>query len=209
MNPSPSDRAARGTRRRVRSGVGLLSAGLVSALTLAACSAEPADEDLLRLPGIRVAQAAEVVSTASALELDASRLTSAAYTVPGFDARIFLRDGQWEDAARQAVAQMSEGLHALGDFDGDGATEAATVLTLGTAGPNVRLYLLGVGSDGAAIQQEAALLLGRRVQIRGIRTRGNHLEVEMLDFQPGDDPCCPTRETVRRYGIRGGAWVQR
>lgn len=183
--------------------------GAASVALVAGCSSEPASDGLLELPRLQVAHAAEVVQTRTSSALAAARLGSGAYTVPGWDSRILLENGQWEDVAQRAMAQMSEGLHALGDFDGDGETEAATVLTLGTGGMELRFYLLGVGSLGNRITQEAALLLGERVQVRGIRSVNDRLQVDMLTSGPGDAPCCPTREVTREYVIRGGNWVPR
>lgn len=183
---------------------------LLMAMAGAGCYSEPAEEELLRLPGIRTAGATaaeEITTTAQALT--SSRLSTGTYEVPGWDGRIYLRDGLWESAAQNAFAQLSDGLHAVGDFDGDGQTEAATVLTLGTGGLDLRVYLLGVGSSGAEIIQEGALLLGERVRVTGLSEVDHHVVIEMTTFGPGDDPCCPSREVRYRYRLRGGNWVRR
>lgn len=183
------------------------------ALAGTACVGEPAPDELLRLPRIQVAQAASVgIGSSTQLTsaaLAAGELGTGSYQVPGYEGRILLRDGQWEDAATRAFAQIADGFHALGDFDGDGEVEAATVLTLGTGGMNVRTYLLGVGGGQGRTSQEAALLLGERVQVTGLRSISDRLELELRTFGPGDDPCCPTRRVVRSYQIRGGTWVGR
>lgn len=173
------------------------------------CVGEPEPGEYLRLPGLQAepqdAESRTVLSDA----LAATRLGTGAYRVPGWDGRILLTNGQWEDAASRAFAQLSRGLHVQGDFDGDGETEAATLLTLGAGGMDLRVYLLGVGSVGGRISQEAATLLGERVQVVGLESRDGWLEVDLLTFGPGDNPCCPSRPVTRRYKIRGGKWVQR
>jgi hypothetical protein len=66
-----------------------------------------------------------------------------------------------------------------------------------------------VGSSGNRIVQEAALLLGERVQVTGMRAVNDAVELDLLTFAPADDPCCPTRESRRRYRITSSGWVAR
>ncbi|UCC26977.1 MAG: hypothetical protein JSU98_07690 [Gemmatimonadales bacterium] len=179
-------------------------------VALSACAGEPAEEDLLQLPRLRTtaaAAAAAAPASGSSEGLTPEQLASGSYEIPGVQERIVLRGGRWEAPGNRSFAQLSQGVEARGDFDGDGSLETAAILTVGTGGTDLRVYLLAVGSGGEGIRQEAVVLLGAGVQVRDVRSERDAVEVRFLTFGAGDDPCCPTREVTRRYRIRNGTWT--
>lgn len=136
-----------------------------------------------------------------ALDLDAAGVRLPALA----DSAVTLRNGVSDDPARSRWVSRVEGIEAEADFDGDGATERAVLVTANTGGPPVILNIVAYsqGEDGA--EQSAVLQLGDRVQLHRFEALGDTLFVELTGGS-GAQASAAGRYT-RRLRIEGGHWV--
>ena len=127
-----------------------------------------------------------------------------------YDNAVTLKDGVYEGepfvpggASRPRV----ELLHmppVLLDMDGDGADEAAVLLSESSGGSGVFTYLAIVGCrDGKAVNI-GTFRLGDRIMIRSVVGKDGAVEVESVAAGPGDPLCCPTRKVRNNYRLQGG-----
>ena len=120
-------------------------------------------------------------------------------TYQGFEdpASVTLTDGTWtgepytEDGASRPEISLVRGFRFTGDLDADNREEAVTLLNLASGGTGQLLYVAVVGRrDGRAVNV-ATELVGDRVQVRGMRTRGRRLYLDVVQAGPEDAACCP------------------
>lgn len=167
----------------------LLLAALV--LPLHACTSQSASE---------VARDAEGAAPAAA-ELD-----RAAVSLPALaDSVVTLRDGLSGDPGRHRWVSRIEGIEAEADFDGDGVTERAVLMTANTGGSPVFLNVVAYARGSAGPEQKAVLQLGDHVQLHRFEAHGDTLVVE---FSEGSGARASTSgRTTRRLRIEGRSWV--
>lgn len=136
-----------------------------------------------------------------ALDLDAAGVRLPALA----DSAVTLRNGVSDDPARNRWVSRVEGIEAEADFDGDGASERAVLVTANTGGRPVILNIVAysLGKDGP--EQRAVLQLGDDIQLHRFEAHGDTLIVEFTGGS-GTQASAAGRYT-RRLRIEGRNWV--
>jgi heat shock protein HslJ len=120
-------------------------------------------------------------------------------TYQGFEdpASVTLTDGTWtgepytEDSASRPEISLVRGFRVTGDLDADNQEEAVTLLNLALGGTGQLLYVAVVDHRDGRPVNVATELVGDRVQVRGARTRGRRLYLDVVQAGPEDAACCP------------------
>jgi hypothetical protein len=119
-----------------------------------------------------------------------------------------LKNGVYlEPAAPGSVAEIAvraTSLHAFGDLDGDGATDAVIVLESDPGGSGVFFDLAAALNRGGQPLPLAAVALGDRVQVRSVTIADDgSVQVTLRKHGPNDPLCCPTLDVVLHYRLEG------
>jgi len=93
----------------------------------------------------------------------------------------------------------------FGDLDGDRRDDGAVLLVVHPAGGGSYFYLNIVSSRSGDAVPVATLALGDRVVLRSMAVATGRLTLEMLTFDDGDAPCCPSLDSRRIYELEDGA----
>jgi hypothetical protein len=99
-----------------------------------------------------------------------------------------------------------------GDLDGDGRSDGAVLYTVRSGGKDkYQLRFLAVFRRGQkALEYRAHILVGgngiREVNRATLLRRS--VEIEALEYRPGDAACCPTSLVKRRYQLSGRRLVR-
>lgn len=167
------------------------AAGLVSLVAIAslsACRAADEDPSAEKVPE----GAAPSVGPPTLQELENA-------TYEGFEdlAMVTLTDGTWTgepyaaDGTSRPEVSILRSFRVTGDPDADNEDEAITLLTLASGGTGRLLYLAVVDRrDGQPINVGTALV-GDRVQVRGAKTRGRRIYLDVVQAGSEDAACCP------------------
>lgn len=141
-------------------------------------------------------------------------LESVDLTLPGFDSAVVaLVDGAGERRDESGTLVAEAGLtdwRAVGDFDGDGSSEAIVVVwsSGGGSGTFMELALFTMEPGGwlsdDAWRWRASRPLGDRVRVRALTVDGTLVEVHLTRHGPDDPMCCPTEKAVVRFRVGGG-----
>jgi len=89
----------------------------------------------------------------------------------------------------------------LGDLNGDGADDAAVILTADPDGTGVFYHLFVMLSDGGEPVQAAEAFLGDRVALHALTIEAGEILVQMDVAGPEDGACCPSQPSERRYRL--------
>ena len=120
-----------------------------------------------------------------------------------------LVDGRYEvEAAPGSAAKVMierTGYGAFGDLNGDGAEDAAIVLTTDSGGSGTFYELAAVVDQDGEYVNVATALLGDRVLINDLAIEDGVILVDMMVQGPDDPMCCPTQRTLRSYVLEGDA----
>ncbi len=90
---------------------------------------------------------------------------------------------------------------ALGDLDGDGADDAAVIITADPDGTGVFYHLFIMLSDGGQPSQAAETFLGDRVALHALAIANGEISIQMDVAGPDDGACCPSQPASRRYRL--------
>ncbi len=120
-------------------------------------------------------------------------------TYQGFEdpTSVTLTDGTWtgepyaEDGASRPEITLVRRFRITGDLDQDNQDEAVTLLNLASGGTGQLLYLAIVDRRDGRPVNVATELVGDRVHVRGVRTRGRRLYLDVVQAGPEDAACCP------------------
>jgi hypothetical protein len=105
-------------------------------------------------------------------------------------------------ATQKVTAVLAEPIVA-GDLNGDGAADAAVILTASTGGSGAFVNLHAVLNEGGKPVDTALALLGDRVQVKSLAIQGGALVVDLMTHGPKDPLCCPTMQVVQTYKLQG------
>jgi len=131
-----------------------------------------------------------------------------------YDHPVTLQGGVYEGepfipgGASRPRVQLVEDIHARGDLDGDGVSEAVVLLAESSGGSGVMTYLALVSWRNGAPQNLATVSIGDRVQIRSLRLDSGELILEVIKAGPKDAACCPTRKTRTICRLQDGHLVE-
>lgn len=110
---------------------------------------------------------------------------------------VTLTDGTWtgepytEDSASRPEITLLRGFRVTGDLDQDNQEEAVTLLNLVSGGSGQLLYLAVIARRDGQPVNVATELVGDRVQVRGARTTGGRIYLDVVQAGPEDAACCP------------------
>jgi hypothetical protein len=118
-----------------------------------------------------------------------------------------LKDGEFREStevgsASETVVLLTDHV-ATGDLDGDGALDAAVVVSTNTGGSGVFMDLAAVLMVDGKPVNVAIAPLGDRVQIKSLAIRDGGILVDMITHDSDDPMCCPTQPVVEKYELRG------
>lgn len=117
--------------------------------------------------------------------------------------RARLVNGLYENGPEQVAIQLLSDKIARGDLNGDGAEDAACLLTTNSGGSGSFVDLAAVLNRKGAPENVARLQLGDRVVVNSVRIEGRTIIVDMVTHGPGDALCCPTLAVVQNYRLDG------
>jgi heat shock protein HslJ len=127
-----------------------------------------------------------------------------------YDSPVTLTDGSYEGepfveggAARPRLV-LTEWLQVPGDLDGDGVEETVVFLEESSGGSGRFVYLAVLSNTSEGAVNTATALVGDRVQIRGASVRGDRVSVRVVQSEPGDAACCPSRLATRHWRYANG-----
>ncbi|MEO0946852.1 MAG: hypothetical protein AAFY11_01635 [Cyanobacteria bacterium J06641_5] len=121
-----------------------------------------------------------------------SKLQNATFELPNFG-QVPLTDGQYRDSERGVTATLGTIATELGDLNGDGANDAAAILTLTPDdGAQPLTYLATLTNAEGTPQPLAAAFLGRDLQVQTVEIASRRVQLELALFGPQDPPCCPS-----------------
>ena len=141
-------------------------------------------------------------------EITAAELRNTTYPtqhLPG--GRIRLTGGAYDDPDRRLIVRLLQE-YAVGDLNGDGAPDAAVLLSTSAGGSGVfqdLAVVLNAPPDSA--RRVATTFLGDREPVDRIRIEGGEVSLDLLEHGPGDAMCCPTQPVTRRYRLVDGGLV--
>ena len=141
-------------------------------------------------------------------ELSAAVLRSATYSSQYVEeGEVRLTSGRFEDAARRVgVFFLPE--YAVGDLDGDGAPDAAVLLSTSTGGSGSFQDLAVVLNHEGVPENAAIFFLGDRVPVDRIRIVDGEIQLDLTMHGPADPMCCPSVEATRRFRYVDGELVE-
>ncbi len=97
---------------------------------------------------------------------------------------------------------------ALGDLNGDGAGDAAVILSTNTGGSGSFIELAAVINEKGQPRHVASEELGDRVKVEKIVIHNGVITLNLVVHGPEDPSCCPTRRTTMRFKLQGTKLVQ-
>ena len=123
-------------------------------------------------------------------------------------------DGEWEGrpvvpgGASRPNAHLLRNSRVEHDFDGDGRSERAVVLSYGGGGSGRFAWLMILSPGWNAPKEEARFRLGDRIQIIDLEVVDDSIVMSAVVHGPEDAACCPT--LLRRWiWVRGeGGWTE-
>lgn len=98
--------------------------------------------------------------------------------------------------------------YALGDLNGDGASDAAVILIANTGGSGSFFILTVMLNEGGKPRQVASTGLGDRVVVKSLAIQTRIITVRMKVHGPRDPACCPTVHTSWHYRLKGNYLVR-
>jgi hypothetical protein len=121
--------------------------------------------------------------------------------------KVPLRAGKWADPNGSTFTLIPT--HAIGDLDGDGASDAVAILVEATGGTGSFYYMFAVmNRGGKPVQMGPPEWLGDRTVIQRLSIdRKGIITVRMITHSDGDPSCCPTLKIEDRYRVQNGKLV--
>ena len=125
--------------------------------------------------------------------------------------KITLKNGKFEQSsgagATQKVVVVMIAPVAMGDLNGDNASDAAVILATNTGGSGTFYDLHAVLNEGGKPVDVAYALLGDRVQIKSLSIKEGVIVVSMITHGPKDALCCPTQPVTQSYKLQDSKLV--
>jgi hypothetical protein len=141
--------------------------------------------------------------TAAVPPLTVEMLKNGTYLLPQAGETVTLVDGRYDRAE-----SMEDLLHvelrdpiAFGDLDGDGAEDAAFLLSENLGGTGFFVSLLAIRNDGGNPVQAASEFIEDRPQINGLTIVAGRIAADLVIHGHQDPMCCPTLPAVAVYRL--------
>jgi heat shock protein HslJ len=103
---------------------------------------------------------------------------------------------------------LAPGFQRTGDLDGDGAPEAAVLLSRSSGGSGTQVFLALVARRGGEPVNTGTALLGDRVQVADAAIRAGAIELSVVQAGPGDAACCPSHKATRVFAPGASGLVE-
>ncbi len=142
--------------------------------------------------------------------LTADMLRNGTYVLPESKETVTLTDGKYDRAESNEnilhVTLMDP--IAFGDLNGDGAEDAAIVLSENTGGTGFFMSVVAVLNSGGAPMQGPSRLLDDRAQLTGmVIAVGGRIVVSAVIHGPADPMCCPNFPVVESMRLIGNRLI--
>ncbi len=122
-----------------------------------------------------------------------------------------LTDGVYKESGAPGAATQVEirllDAAVLADLDGDGVGDAAVILSVAPSASGTFYYLAALTNQNGVPHHVASLLLGDRVQIKGMTFQNGEIVVSMTAHGARDPICCPTIAATRRYKFQSNKLI--
>jgi hypothetical protein len=149
----------------------------------------------------------EPVPTVSPLTVD--MLKNGTYLLPQAGETVTLVDGRYDRAE-----SMEDILHAelrdpiaFGDLNGDGAEDAAFLISENLGGTGFFVSLVAILNDGGIPVQTASRFIEDRPQINGLTIMGGRIAADLVIHGFEDPLCCPDFPAVQTFRLAGDKLV--
>ena len=196
----------------------LLSALLVLALTLLACSGPglvpPGADDPTPAPATE--SAPPPTPSLDIPPLTQEQLMNAEYRTafyPGETRLVKLTGGRYQssnDPASPDFASIVMGeIFAFGDLDGDGASDAVVTLAENYGGTGVFVSLAAVLNRGGLPEYAASAMIDDRPKIDVLSIENGRIYMEGVIHGIQDATCCPTFKVTQSFQLSGNALALR
>ncbi|MGB7537642.1 MAG: Gmad2 immunoglobulin-like domain-containing protein [Anaerolineales bacterium] len=143
--------------------------------------------------------------------LTAEMLRNGTYVLPESKETVTLVDGKYDRAE-----SMENILHvelrdpiAFGDLNGDGAEDAAIVLSENMGGTGFFMSVVAILNSGGAPLQGPSRFLDDRAQLNGLVITGGRIAVDAVIHGFEDPMCCPNFPVVQTLQLRGDRLILR
>ena len=127
-------------------------------------------------------------------------LLEATYNVAGLQGgsdTFTLSGGSFTDDANMIYLNLSSTL-SVGDLNGDGAADVASILYLNTGGSGTFVNLAPMLNQGGLPHSAGTIMMGDRIYVHNIRIgEGGLITMDMTATGPNDPLCCPTLQTTQ------------
>lgn len=155
--------------------------------------------------GLPTVQAETPASLPTVQPLTAEMLRNGTYVLPESKETVTLVDGKFDRAD-----SMENILHvtlmdpiAFGDLDGDGAEDAAIVLSENMGGTGFFMSVVIILNQGGAPVQSASRFLDDRAQLNGLVIMNGRIAVDAVIHGRDDPMCCPNFPVVETMRLQG------
>ena len=117
-------------------------------------------------------------------------------------------EGEVQSGAASKIVTTLYPTHAVGDLNGDGADDAAVILTTNSGGSGTFYVLVAVLNQGGTPKAAATASLGDRVKVESLVINAGEIVLDMVTHGPQDPMCCPTQKATRRFKLQGDKLVE-
>lgn len=138
-------------------------------------------------------------------------LQNAEYRTQSLPTRtVQLTDGVYEEFGANGAASVRIALtdqYVFGDLNGDGVNDAAAILVTSTPQSDSLLELVALINEEGTPAIGGLILLGERVRINSLSIVNGEILVDLSRYLPGDEECCPSKDSTNVYYSRLGMLV--
>jgi hypothetical protein len=129
-------------------------------------------------------------------------LKNATYHLPQLGLTATLTDGVYQSGSGDNIidVRLLDPI-AFGDLNGDGAEDAAVLISENSGGTGVFISLIAMLNQGGAPLQSASAYIDDRAQTNGLSIDGGAISVDAVIHGPADPMCCPSFPVVETYRL--------
>jgi hypothetical protein len=157
-------------------------------------------------PGLTLPAATAQPPAPTVAPLTADMLRNGTYLLPQSKETVTLVDGKYDRAESNENilhAAIIEPI-AFGDLDGDGAEDAAVLISENMGGTGVFVSLIAMLNRGGQPVQSAAYFIEDRPQINNLTVTGGRIALDAVIHGPADPLCCPNFPVTETFRYRDG-----